>query len=336
MKERVRVMSGVQPSGDLHIGNWLGAIRRWAAAQDDWEGFFCVVDLHALTEPRTATELREKTLEVAGIYLACGIDPARSHVFVQSHVPAHSELAWLLDCFLPMGWLERMTQFKVRARGHRERASVGLFNYPALMAADILLYEAKLVPVGDDQRQHVEMTRDVALRINRRFGDLLTLPRAEVGSVGSRIMGLDDPTEKMSKTAAVARDNHAIAILDSPDSIRHKLSRSVTDSRPVVGPPYSGGVANLIEIYAAVTKLSLEAAGEELNGRSYGDLKSRVADALIADLRPIQERYTELRADNDALAAILSQGAEDAMSISGRTLRRVQDAVGLVSGRREL
>jgi tryptophanyl-tRNA synthetase len=322
-------MSGVQPSGDLHIGNWLGAIRRWAQAQDEWEGFFCVVDLHALTEPRNAAELREKSLELAAIYLACGIDPARSHVFLQSHVPAHSELAWLLDCFLPMGWLERMTQFKVRARGHRERASVGLFNYPALMAADILLYDAKLVPAGDDQRQHVEVTRDVAQRLNRRFGNLLTLPEADVGSVGSRIMALDDPSEKMSKTVASSRPNHAIAILDSPDSIRRKLSRSVTDSRPTVTSPYAAGIANLIEIYRSVTDLSLDPAIEELGGKSYDQLKSRVADVLIAELQPIQERYAELRGDDRLLLDLLDQGAEAAASTAGRTLRRVQAGVGL-------
>lgn len=331
MKERVRVMSGVQPSGDLHIGNWLGAIRRWAQAQDEWEGFFCVVDLHALTEPRSAAELREKTLEVAATYMACGIDPTRSHVFVQSHVPAHSELAWLLDCFLPMGWLERMTQFKVRAGGHRERASVGLFNYPALMAADILLYDAELVPVGDDQRQHVEVTRDVAQRINGRFASLLTIPEADVGSVGSRIMALDDPSEKMSKSSAPSRQNHAVAILDAPDSIRRKLARSVTDSRPTVEPPYSAGVANLIEIYRSVAGLSLDAAIEELSGKSYGHLKNLVADVLIAELEPIQERYAQLRADDRIVVELLGRGAEAAAWTAGRTLRRVQDAVGLVA-----
>jgi tryptophanyl-tRNA synthetase len=329
-------MSGVQPSGDLHIGNWLGSIRRWAQAQDEWEGFFCIVDLHALTEPRNAAELREKSLEVGATYLACGIDRTRSHVFVQSHVPAHSELAWLLDCFLPMGWLERMTQFKVRARGHRERASVGLFNYPALMAADILLYDAKLVPVGADQRQHVEVTRDVAQRINRRFGNLLTIPEADVGAIGSRIMALDDPSEKMSKTTASSRPNHAIAILDSPDSITRKLSRSVTDSRPTVAPPYAPGVTNLIEIYRSVTDLSLDAVTEELSGKAYDHLKSRVADVLIAELQPIQERYAEFRGDDRTLVELLDQGAEAAASTASRTLRRVQDAVGLVPRSRRL
>ena len=330
MKQRTTVMSGVQPSGDLHIGNWLGAIRRWVAAQDEWEGFFCVVDLHALTEPRHPALLHEKTLEVAAIYLACGLDPDRSRIFLQSHVPAHSELAWLLECFLPMGWLERMTQFKVRSRGDRERASVGLFNYPALMSADILLYRPELVPVGADQRQHLEVTRDVAQRINRRFGKLLTIPEAHVGLAGARIMGLDDPTAKMSKTAAAGAPNHAIAILDPPDAIHRKLGRAVTDRQSEVRPPLSAGVANLAEIYRAVEGMSEEAALELFQGRTYAHLKREVADALVAALEPVQLRYREIRDDEEALRSVLEAGASAAIEESGRTLSAIREAVGLV------
>lgn len=330
MSERIRVVSGIQPSGDLTIGNWLGAIRRWVAAQDEWDGYYFVVDLHALTVPQDPAALREKTLQVAATYVACGIDPARSRVFLQSHVPAHSELAWLLDCFLPMGWLDRMTQFKVKTGGERERASAGLYTYPALMAADILLYDTTLVPVGDDQRQHVEIARDVAKRVNGRLGPIFTLPEVLLGASGARIMGLDDPRVKMSKSTARTAGGHAIAILDPPDVIRRKVAQAVTDGGRAVTEPLGDGVANLVDILAAVTARPRVAVMAELTGVSYARLKDEVAGALVAGLEPIQARYRQLRADDGELRTILRNGAEAASTIAERTLRRLQDAVGLV------
>ena len=323
-----RVFSGIQPSGGLHIGNYLGAIRNWVRNQDQYDNIFCIVDLHAITVPQDPAALRENTLDLAAIYLASGIKEDQA-MFVQSHVPAHAELAWVLECFIPMGWLERMTQFKEKSGKERERSSAGLFAYPALMAADILLYDTNFVPVGDDQRQHIELTRDIAQRINQRFGDVFVLPEALIQKSGARIMGLDTPESKMSKSLAANAPGHAIFILDPPELIRKKLARAQTDAEPAVRFPAGPGVRNLLEIYATIKEQDWAAVEKEFAGKPYSVLKSAVADAVIEVLTPIQERYRQIRSDDAALMQQLRRAADRLTPIANHTLQRVQEAVGL-------
>src|SRR5256886_15282617 len=261
-----RVFSGIQPSGGLHIGNYLGAIRNWVRNQDRYDNIFCIVDLHAITVPQDPAALRENTLDLAAIYLASGVKEDQA-MFVQSHIPAHAELAWILECFIPMGWLERMTQFKEKSGRDRERSSAGLFAYPALMAADILLYNTNFVPVGEDQRQHIELTRDLAQRMNQRFGDLFVLPEPMIRAAGARIMGLDDPEKKMSKSLATGTPGHAIFMLDPPDLIRKKLARAQTDAEPAVRFPAGPGVRNLLEIYRTIKQLDWAALEREFESK---------------------------------------------------------------------
>lgn len=323
-----RVFSGIQPSGGLHIGNYLGAIRNWVRDQDQYDNIFCIVDLHALTVPQDPASLRENTMNLAAIYLASGIQPDQA-MFVQSHIPAHPELAWILDCFIPLGWLERMTQFKEKSGKDRERSSAGLFTYPALMAADILLYDTRFVPVGDDQRQHIELTRDVAQRMNQRFGEVFTLPEAMIQKSGARIMGLDNPENKMSKSLAADTPGHAIFMLDPPDLIRKKVARAQTDAQPEVRFPAGPGVTNLLEIYRTIHQLDWPTVEKAFAGKPYSALKSAVADAVIEVLTPIQQRYREIRSDDPALMKQLRGAAERLTPIANGTLRRVQEAVGL-------
>ena len=323
-----RVFSGIQPSGGLHIGNYLGAIRNWVRNQDRYDNIFCIVDLHAITVSQDPAALRENTLDLAAIYLASGIT-ADQAMFVQSHVPAHAELAWILECFIPLGWLERMTQFKEKSGKERERSSAGLFAYPALMAADILLYDTNFVPVGDDQRQHIELTRDVAQRINQRFGDIFVLPEALIQKSGARIMGLDTPESKMSKSLAANAPGHAIFMLDPPELIRKKVARAQTDAEPAVHFPAGPGVRNLLEIYATIKEQDWAVVEKEFAGKSYSVLKSAVADAVIEVLTPIQERYRQIRSDDAALMQQLRRTAERLTPIANHTLQRVQEAVGL-------
>jgi len=323
-----RVFSGIQPSGGLHIGNYLGAIRNWVRNQDRYENIFCIVDLHAITVPQDPAALRENTLDLAAIFRASGIKEDQA-MFVQSHVPAHAELAWILECFIPLGWLERMTQFKEKSGKERERSSTGLFAYPALMAADILLYDTRFVPVGDDQRQHIELTRDVAQRLNQRFGEIFVLPEALIQKSGARIMGLDNPETKMSKSLAVDAPGHAIFLLDPPELIRRKLARAQTDAQPEVRFPAGPGVRNLLEIYATIKEQDWPAVEKEFTGKSYSALKGAVADAVIEVLTPIQQRYREIRADDAALMRQLRGAADRLTPIANNTLHRVQKAVGL-------
>jgi tryptophanyl-tRNA synthetase len=325
---RPRVFSGIQPSGGLHIGNYLGAIRNWVRDQDKYDNIFCIVDLHTITVPQDPAELRENSLNLAAIYLASGIKDEQA-MFVQSHIPAHAELAWILECFIPMGWLERMTQFKEKSGKERERSSAGLFAYPALMAADILLYHTNYVPVGEDQRQHIELTRDVAQRMNQRFGELFVLPEAMIQTAGARIMGLDDPHKKMSKSLAVDSPGHAIFMLDPPEVIRRKIARAQTDTEPEVRFPAGPGVTNLLEIYRTIQGKDWATVEQEFAGTSYSALKSAVADAVIEALTPIQQRYRELRADDEALMQHLRGAAERLTPVANATLHRVQRAVGL-------
>ncbi len=331
-----RVLSGIQPSGSLTIGNYLGALRQWVAVQDEYDSFFCVVDLHAITVPQDPEVLRQKTREVAALYLAAGIDPERATIFVQSHVPAHSELAWLLTCLAPLGWLNRMTQFKDKsAKMKQDSIGAGLLNYPTLMAADILLYQAEAVPVGDDQRQHLEFTRDLAQRFNHLYGETFTIPEAMIPPAGARVMGLDEPTKKMSKSED--SEYHAVYLLDPPARIRKKIMRAVTDSGREIcfsDDPEKAGVNNLLTIYQAInggTREEVEAAFADARG--YGDLKKAVAESVVGLLEPLQERYNEIMAEGGYLDDILAHGAERAAAIANATLADVRDRMGLLAPR---
>jgi tryptophanyl-tRNA synthetase len=327
---RPRVLSGIQPDFGLHLGNYLGALRNWARDQDNYENYFCIVDLHALTRHPDPEQLRALTLELAAMYVACGLDPARCEIFVQSHVEAHSQLCWILETLTPMGWLDRMTQFKARVEAQgRERVNTGVFTYPVLMAADILLYDADFVPVGEDQRQHIELCRDLANRLNAQRGDVLKVPAPLISSVGARVMGLDTPDEKMSKSIAAERAGHAVMLLDPPDVVRRKIARATTDTEPEVRMPVGAGVANLLEIYAALRAFSVDAALAEFEGQRYSALKGAVADAIVDALTPIQARYTEIRSDEDGLLRLLADSAARVRIVADATLLRVQEAVGL-------
>ena len=327
---RPRVLSGIQPDFSLHLGNYLGALRNWVRDQDEFENYFCIVDLHALTQHPDPGRLRANSLELAALYLASGLDPDRCQIFVQSHVHAHTELTWILECLTPMGWLDRMTQFKARSQAQgRERIGTGIFTYPVLMAADIVLYDADYVPVGEDQRQHIEFTRDIVQRLNSMYGEVLKVPEPLIRGVGARVMGLDNPEEKMSKSVAVDRPGHAVLMLDPPDVIRRKVRRAQTDAQPAVGQPIGPGVANLLEIYAALRDGDVDAATHEFMGASYGTLKDRVADAIIEALEPVQRRYAELREDDAALQRLLAESAAGVSRVADATLDRVRRAVGL-------
>jgi len=325
-----RVFSGIQPSGGLHLGNYLGAIRNWVRDQDRYDNIFCIVDLHAMTLPYDPTVLQERVLDLAATYIASGISDKSSTIFVQSHIAAHSELAWILGCYTPLGWLERMVAYKEKAgRESKERVGSGLLFYPVLQAADILLYDTNLVPVGEDQRQHVELTRDIAQRMDQRFGTIFTLPEALIQKAGARVMGLDDPEKKMSKSLATQAPGHAIFMLDPPDTIRRKISRAQTDTEPAVRFPAGAGVTNLLEIYRTICGEEWAGIEKEFAGKSYSVLKSRVADVIIEALAPVQDRYREIRSDDAALMAGLREAADRLRPTANATLERVQRAVGL-------
>lgn len=330
MSEKKIVFSGIQPSGGLHLGNYLGAIKRWAAGQDQYDSIFCVVDLHAITVPQDPATLRANIRELTGLLVACGIDPERSVLFVQSHVTAHAELAWILNCVTPLGWLERMTQYKEKA-AKQESVGTGLLDYPVLQAADILLYQAHLVPVGEDQRQHVELTRDIAGRFNYLYGETFVLPEALIAKAGARIMALDNPTSKMSKSTA--KRYHAIGILDDPDEIRATVRRAVTDGGHEIvfsDDPEKAGVNNLLSIYQLLSGQSEQEIEDHFAGKGYGDLKREVAEIVVEALRPIQRRYQELADDPAAIDDILKAGAEEARRRSAPTLQLVKERVGFL------
>jgi len=324
---KARVLSGVQPSGNLHIGNYLGALKNWVKIQYDYESIFCIVDLHAVTVYQNPVELRAKILETAGVFLAAGIDPKHASVMVQSAVPAHAELAWMLTCVTPVGWLERMTQYKVKSAA-QESIGDGVLQYPVLMAADILIYQAAIVPVGEDQSQHLELTRDIAQRFNSLFGDTFTMPATSLPSVGARIMGLDDPTAKMSKSTAGA--GHAVALLDSPDRIRKTIMRATTDSNPAVDFTALGaGVANLLNIFQAFSEWNDDQMRAHFSGLRYGDLKKQVAEMVLSKLEPFQQRYREITSEPGYLAGVLRQGAERVTPIADSTVDLVKRRMGL-------
>jgi len=324
---KARVFSGVQPSGNLHIGNYLGALGNWVKIQYDYESIFCIVDLHAVTVHQPPDELRAKIEEIAALFLAAGIDPKHSSIMVQSAVPAHAELAWMLTCVTPVGWLERMTQYKAKAAA-QQTVGDGLLQYPVLMAADILLYQAAIVPVGDDQAQHLELTRDIAQRFNSLYGETFVVPQTSLPAVGARIMGLDDPTVKMSKSVAGA--GHAVGLLDPPDKIRKTIMRATTDSNPAVDLANAGpGVLNLLSIHQAFSGWGDDTVRQHFTGMRYGDLKKQVAEMVISHLEPFQKRYRDITSDPGYVAGVLREGAGRVAPIANSTVELAKSRMGL-------
>ncbi len=326
---RTRVFSGIQPSGQLHLGNYLGAVQQWVTGQRERESYICIVDLHAITVPQEPETLRAQTRELAASLLAAGIDPHQATLFVQSHVRAHAECCWLLNCVTPLGWLERMTQYKTKVAA-QESVLTGLLDYPILMAGDILLYDTDEVPVGEDQRQHVELTRDIAERFNRLFGDTFVVPRAVIRESGGRVLDLQDPTAKMSKSETAR--GHTIRLTDSPEEIRWAIKHAVTDSgRDLLfsDAPEKAGVNNLLEIYQLVTGGSRsDVEAHFASARGYGDLKREVAEVVVETLAPIRERYNRLMADPVELDRILAIGAERARAVAEPKVRQIKDRMG--------
>jgi tryptophanyl-tRNA synthetase len=322
-----RVLSGIQPTGSPHIGNYLGALKNWAKIQYDYDSIYCIVDLHAITTNPDPADLRTRIVELAGMLLAIGIDPKHSALVVQSAVPEHAELAWMLTCVTPVGWLERMTQYKAKSEA-QESISDGLLQYPVLMAADILLYQANIVPVGEDQRQHVELARDIAQRFNSLYGETFAMPATHLPTVGARVMGLDDPEKKMSKSTE--GEGHAISLLDEPAKIRKKIMRATTDSNPGVDFETMGaGVRNLLSIFQAFTEWPDERVKSHFGGMRYGDLKKQVADAVVAAIEPMQQKYREITADPGYVARVLDEGAAKVSPLAKDTVNKVKRAMGL-------
>jgi tryptophanyl-tRNA synthetase len=326
-----RVLSGVQPTGNLHIGNYLGAIRNWVELQPNYDNFFCVVDLHAITVPHNPATLAQDTYTIAALYLACGIDLNYSTIFVQSHVSAHSELAWLLNCVTPLNWLERMIQFKEKAIKQGENVSVGLLDYPILMAADILLYDADQVPVGEDQKQHLELTRDIAFRFNDKFGEeknpIFKIPEPLIRQEGARIMSLADGTKKMSKSDPSPLSR--ISLLDSPDDIQKKIKKCKTD--PIIGLNFANDrpeCNNLLGLYGILTEKTKEEVILECSDMGWGKFKPLLTDAIINALTPIQTKYNEIMTDKNYLDSVLKEGKEKAENVANITLKRVKNALG--------
>ncbi|MDF2183900.1 tryptophan--tRNA ligase [Grimontia hollisae] len=327
------VLSGVQPSGELSIGNYIGALRQWEQMQDDYDCQYCIVDLHAITVRQQAEKLREATLDSLALCLAVGVSPEKSNLFIQSHVPEHAQLGWVLNCYAQMGELNRMTQFKDKSQRHAENINAGLFGYPVLMAADILLYQANQVPVGNDQKQHLELARDIAIRFNNLYGEVFTVPEPYIPQVGARVMSLQDPTKKMSKSDD--NRNNVIGLLEDPKSIAKKIKRAVTDSdeppRVLFDIENKPGVANLMGLMSVATGKSFAEIEAEYADKMYGHLKTDTADAVVAMLEPVQARYKEYRADRTYLDQVMKTGAEKASARAAYTLKKVYDVVGFVA-----
>ncbi|AOY81936.1 tryptophan--tRNA ligase [Moorena producens JHB] len=330
-----RVLSGVQPTGNLHLGNYLGAIRNWVEGQSQYDNLFCVVDLHAITVPHNPATLAEDTLSIAALYLACGIDLECSTIFVQSHIPAHSELAWLLNCITPLNWLERMIQFKEKAVKQGENVSTGLLDYPVLMAADILLYDADQVPVGEDQKQHIELTRNIAIRVNDKFGSqeklVLKLPEPMIRKAGARVMSLTDGRRKMSKSdpSELSRIN----VLDSPEEIQKKIKRCKTD--PIKGlwfdDPERPECENLLTLYTLLSGKTKEEVATECQDMGWGKFKPLLTEVTIEALKPIQQKYHDVRSEQGYLESVLREGRQKAEAIANQTLSRVKTALGFIA-----
>ncbi|MGL2820115.1 tryptophan--tRNA ligase [Helicobacter pylori] len=322
-----RVFSGIQPTGQIHLGNYLGAIKHWVELQDEYENLFCIVNSHAITLPIEPIFLKSQTYELVKLLLACGIDPNQSGLFIQSEVDEHPALAWLLDCQVSMGEMQRMTQFKDKSLKNPKSVNVGLFNYPILMASDILLYQSDLVPVGEDQKQHLELTRNVAEKFNRDFGNCFKVPEPLIAKVGARVMGLDDPKVKMSKSHKGA--NHAIFLLDEPDVIVKKIKKAATDSMGVIAfDEKREGIFNLLNIYMLLSDESPEKIEERFKNKGYGDFKKELAEVMIQALKPIQERYQEI--SDDEVKAVLNCGAEKARPLARATYQKAKELMGLI------
>lgn len=322
------VYSGIQPSGSLTIGNYIGALSNFSELQEEYNCLYCIVDMHAITMPQEPKNLRKNTLDILALYLACGLDPEKSIIYIQSHVPEHAELAWVLNTIASMGQLQRMTQFKDKSSKSKE-VLAGILNYPVLMAADILLYQSAYVPVGEDQRQHIELTRDLAQKFNSRYSDTFTIPNIMTPKVGARIMSLQDPQYKMSKSDL--DENAFILILDDENAIRRKIKRAVTDSEGVIR--YSSeqpGLKNLIDIYSSFSKLSVEEIVEKYKDLGYGKFKEDLAEVVVERLRPVQERFNAIRNDKEYLEKVYTEGAQKASALARKTLRKVYKKVGFI------
>ncbi|WP_186428907.1 tryptophan--tRNA ligase [Clostridium sp. BSD9I1] len=323
------IFSGIQPSGELTLGNYLGALKNWVKLQEQYDCYYCIVDMHAITVKQEPKDLRRRTLEVLSIYIAAGIDPEKNTLFIQSHVPAHAEAAWLLNCNTYMGELSRMTQFKDKSQRYGNNISAGLFNYPVLMVADILLYQADLVPVGVDQKQHLELTRDVAERFNNTYSETFKIPEPYIPEAGAKIMDLQEPTKKMSKSSD--NPNSYILIMDPPEVIRKKVSRAVTDSLGVV--KYNDeqpGVKNLMTILSVIKGKTMEEIEKEYEGQGYAQFKKDVAEAIVGELEPIQKKVKDLVANKEYLESIYKKGAEKASYVANKTLRKMQKKIGFI------
>ncbi len=321
------IFSGIQPSGMLTIGNYIGALSRFSQLQDDYDCIYCVVDEHAITVRQNPADLRRRCLELIALYIASGLDPEKSILYCQSHVSAHAELGWILNCYTYMGELSRMTQFKDKSAKHAENINAGLFTYPVLMAADILLYQTNYVPIGADQKQHLELCRDIAQRFNGVYGDVFTIPEPLISKTGARVMSLQEPDKKMSKSDV---GDGSVFLLDDPDTIRRKIKRAVTDSETEIrfDPENKPGVSNLLSIISALSGESIDSVCAELNGQGYGALKNRAADCAIAALEPLQAEFKRLIADKDYLMKVLTDNAQKASYLATKTLRKVQKKIG--------
>lgn len=326
------VFSGIQPSGNLHIGNYIGALRQWEKMQDEYDSIFCIVDLHAITIPQDPKTLREKVLEVAALYIACGIDPKKSHIFIQSENPDHTYMTWIFNCITPFGQLERMTQFKDKSDKQKEGTTAGLFDYPVLMASDILLYSTDEVPVGEDQKQHIELARDLAEKFNSRYGEVFKLPKPVIQKETGRIMSLQNPNNKMSKSDIDPLGT--ISLLDSEDQIHEKIKKAVTDSESSINAQKhgmgEGAVGNLLTIYAALSNVSYNTALQKTQGKSYGEFKKELANLLVKKIGEIQIKYKEIRDDQDYLRKVLDEGRDFAIGKSSVIIGDVKKRVGLI------
>lgn len=322
------IFSGMQPTGVITIGNYFGALKNWVKLNEEYNCLFCVVDMHSITVRQDPAKLRKSSRELIALYIAAGLDPEKNIIYYQSHVPAHAELAWILNCFTYMGELNRMTQFKDKSAKNEQNLNAGLYTYPALMAADILLYQTDLVPVGNDQKQHLELARDIATRFNNTFSPTFTVPDPYIAKVGARICSLQEPTKKMSKSDE--NPNATISLLDDVAVIRNKIKRAVTDSdaKIVYDPEKKPGVSNLLEIYSLSTSKTMDEVVDHFEGKGYGELKSEVADALVAEIEPIQKRFKEIMADKKYLDGIIKKNAETASYLASKTLRKVKKKVG--------
>lgn len=328
--EKKVILSGIQATGDLHLGNYIGALKRFVEMQEEFNCYYMVANLHALTVRREPEELRINCLKLLATYIACGLDPDKSTIFLQSQVSEHAELGWVLDCYTYMGELSRMTQFKDKSSKHADNINAGLFTYPSLMAGDILLYQADLVPTGEDQKQHVELTRDIAQRFNNLYGETFKIPEPYIEKVGARIMGLQDPTSKMSKSSTLPNDT--ILLIDTKEEIIKKIKKAVTDSEGIVryDEENKPGVSNLMEIYGIITKKSIEEVEKEFEGEGYGTFKAAVAESIIKELEPFHKKYNELMENPEYLYEIYNKGAKKACEVASITLNNVYKKVGLI------